>query len=214
MCLSAGGLSPTRLPGTPDSKVPPNSRPQTKPPDQPANGSRPRITDTPLARPLQPAERQRIFECLQVDGEGDERLGGRQRIAVGVVGAVHRQAEGEPSRIGRRDPAGGAPRSRRSSWSSAAVSTTDWAAPVRIRERRVEEATLDRGHVGDQCAAASASRSSIEPFGERRRVGEVRLSQAVDSNGVGVGRRLRPDQLVGASRGGPFRRRPSPSRRR
>jgi hypothetical protein len=32
-------------------------------------------------------------EGIQVGGERDERLGGGQRVAVGVVGAVHRQAE-------------------------------------------------------------------------------------------------------------------------
>ena len=143
-------------------------------------------------------------------GQGDERLRGSQRIAVGVVGPVHGQARASgPGRRARpvRRSRGGCPRSRRSSRSIAAVSTRDSAAPSpRSRGRRRESRARRSATCATSAPPASAARG-VEHLVERRRVVEVRLAKAVDADRVAARHPLRPHQLVaGIGEGGPSRR--------
>src|SRR5829696_2738478 len=85
-------------------KVPPESRSESQSLDQTADRARPLQAATRLAHRDQRAEREVILERLQMGGQGDERLGGGQGVALGVVWTMDGEAEplrhgGEPDRL-------------------------------------------------------------------------------------------------------------------
>ena len=144
---------------------------------------------SPVATKIARASRASGAESLQVGGECDERLGGRQRVAVGVVGPVHGEAEGA-GQVGEahggaaRRAADGedggvpgrAPRCRR----------TDCSARARGGEGGAEEAALDRGNVRDQGAAGERVEQAIE---HARRAAARRPGPPREGRGSGSCRR-------------------------
>src|SRR5262245_11715619 len=155
VCLSAREETPTRLPGTPRSKIPPIAASQTQTLSQPANRAGRRVTRGAVTDPLQGADGERILEELEVRGERNKGLCRRQCVTVGVVRSMHRKAEradhgGETHRL---SPGGGLvlePAKPAVELSGIDDRVTELRAET--GKDRCEETALDLGHVGDDRA--------------------------------------------------------------
>ena len=189
---------------------------------EPNRRSSERSDFSPLGRTghaLERAERLRAND-VEVGGERDERLRGRQRVAVGVVGPVHGQAE-RPRAIRRgrsaRCSAGGRRRSRRSSRSIAAVST------IGLRN---SESAVGRGRLRGSPRSTSATCATIaRPVSASSSPSSTSSSGGASSRSASrrpwmrivspVRHPLRPHQLVaGVVQADRAARRPSRWRRR
>ena len=132
-------------------------------------------------------------------GERDEHLRGRQRIAIGVVGPVHRQAErarqvGEPDRLARRGRQPAEP--PQLTVDRRGVDQGLGSSSPRERGRRRGSRARRAATCATSALPARAGEQAIEHLVERRRIGEVRLAKAVDADRVVARHPLRPDQLV------------------
>ena len=139
---------------------------------------------------------------VQVGGERQEHLRGRERVAVGVVGPVDRQAERarqvrEPGRgTARGRSPGPAPPARRP---APRCPRSGCAAPARDRSSAaLKEAALDRRDVGDSTRPVMRRQQLVEHLVERRSVLEVGGPQAVDADALAVGHPRRAHQPVAA----------------
>ena len=132
---------------------------------------------------------------VEARGESQEELRGCQRVALGDVRAVHRQAE-RPRRIRERDrafggePLGGQHVAEQGRRVQRELAETD----ARALQRRHQEAPLDPRRMGDENPAGQGFENDPEGIRERRCVHEVGWPQAVNANRLGIGHPLRADE--------------------